>query len=273
MTTLFDRRATLTADTLTMSDLRFVFSVERGLRPTPNKAEIKVYNLTESHRLSLAALSQVPVTLTAGYEDGEHVIFKGDLRNAPSVFASPDWITTLSGLDGGRRRRSARTARSFRSGSTLSAVVQALADDLGIGAGNVAQQIASASLDGASSTFARGTHLDGSAWDALQALCRSAELELSVQNGVLQLLPLGRALAGTALVMAQETGLVGAIVKDTRGRLKFKTLMIPDMFPGRLVTPRTRNVTGGHYRVTKCVYKGDTHGNDWHIDCEAEPSR
>lgn len=271
MTELFDRSASLTVDTLTVSDLRFAFSVERTLRPTPNKAEIKIYNLTEAHRLELSALASIPVVLSAGYSDVTPLIFKGDLRNAPSTFTSPDWVTTISGADGGTRRRTARTRRSFRPGSTLATVVNALASDLGVGAGNVSETIANSRLAGASTTFVAGTVLDGNAWGQLVALCRSAELELSIQNGALQVLPLGQALAGTAIYLQADSGLVGSITKDTRGRLKFKTLMIPDMFPGRLVEPRTRNVSGGNYRVTKCSYKGDTHGADWSIECEASP--
>lgn len=271
MTRLFDRAASLQVDTLTVSDLRFTFDVERTLRPTPNKATIRVYNLTEVHRTQLAALPSIPVSLSAGYADGTHLIFKGDLRNAPSDYVAPDWITTISGADGSVRRRTARTRRSFRPGTELSTVVQALADDLGVGPGNVVQAIASAGLAGASTTFASGTVLDGNAWAQLTALCASCELELSVQNGVLQVLPLGQALAGTSLVLQSDTGLVGTVTKDTRGRIKFKTLMIPDLFPGRLVEPRTRVISGGRYRLTKCVYKGDTHDDEWTVDCEAEP--
>jgi hypothetical protein len=271
VTELFDRSASLIVDTLTVSDLRFSFSVERGLRPSPNKAEIKIYNMNETHRGQLATLPAIPVTLSAGYANDVHIIFKGDLRNAPSVFTSPNWITTVSGADGGTRRRTARSRRSFQPGTELTTVVNALASDLGVGAGNVADVISRSSLAGASTSFARGTHVDGNTWAQLAALCASAELELSIQNGVLQALPLGRALAGTAIILQRDTGLLGTIAQDTRGRLKFKTLMIPDMFPGRLVEPRSRNLSGGRYRVTKCVYKGDTHGTEWGIDCEAAP--
>lgn len=266
----FDRVAELQVGTLVVSGLRFAFNVERTLRATPGKAEIKVYNMTEAHRGEVESLDTVPVTLSAGYAEGTHVIFKGDLKNAKSRIETPNWITTLDGVDGSRRQ-SARTRRSFRSGTSLTAVVQALAGDLGLGVGNVAETIAAATLAGASTTFATGTALDGNAWATLVALCASAELELSIQNETLQVLPLRQALTGTALVLSQDSGLVGSPTKEKGGRIKFQAQMIPDLFPGRLVEMRSRNIVGGQYRVTKCAYKGDSEAQDWGIDAEAEP--
>lgn len=266
----FNRVAELQLGTLIVSDLRFTFTVERTLRPTPGKATIQVYNLTQSHREEIDGLDTVPVVLTAGYEDGTHVVFNGDLRDVKNAYTSPDWITEISGSDG-QARRTARTRRSFRPGTTLDAVVQALASDLGVGIGNVISAIDGARLAGASTEFVAGTTLDGNAWAQLVALCASAELELSVQNGQLQAIPLRQALDGTSLVVSSDTGMIGSPTKAKGGRVVFKTQMIPDLFPGRAVELQSRNVEGGQYRVTKALYRGDTHGPDWFIECEAEP--
>lgn len=268
---LFDRRAELRVDDLVVTDLRFVFSVERTLRPTPGKCDIKIYNLNEDHRGQLERLGSVPVVLTAGYVDGMHQIFKGDIRPCTNTYTQPDWITSIKGQDGGTRRRTARTSRSFRPGTTLETVLSALASDLGLGRGNVVEAARVAGLAGAQTEFIGGATLAGAAMEQLEALCRSIEYEISIQNGALQLLPLGRALAGSPLEFDSDSGLVGSIEKDSKGKIKFRTQMIPDLFPGRLVAPQSRTVPSGRYRVTKCIYKGDTRGQEWNVDCEAEP--
>lgn len=266
----FNRVAELQLGTLVVSDLRFAFTVERTLRPTPGKATIQIYNLTEAHRQEIDELDTVPVVLTAGYEEGTHVVFNGDLRDVKNAYTAPDWITEISGTDG-QARRTARTRRSFRPGTMLSTVVQAIAGDLGVGTGNVIAAIESARLAGASTEFVSGTTIDGNAWSQLVALCASAELELSIQNGQLQAIPLRQALEGTSLIVSSNTGMIGSPTKAKGGRVVFKCQMIPDLFPGRQVELRSRNVEGGQMRVTKATYRGDTHGPDWWVECEAEP--
>lgn len=268
---LISRFAELRVDNIVITDMRFVFSIERTLRASAGKADIKIYNLNEDHRGQLERLGSVPVVLTAGYEAGVHQIFKGDIRPCTNSYARPDWITTIKGSDGGTRRRTARTARSFRPGTTLETVLSALATDLGLGRGNVAEAARAAQLAGAQSEFIGGMSLSGNAMSRLVVLCRSIELEVSIQNGALQLLPLGRALAGSSLELDSDSGLIGSIEKDSKGKIKFKTQMIPDLFPGRLVAPQSRTIQSGRYRVTKCTYKGDTRGQEWGVDCEAEP--
>ena len=272
MTVLFDRRAELRVEDLVIDGLRFAFKVERTLRPTPNKAEITITNLNATHRAQLESAGGVRASLSVGYRDGMHTIFDGDLRNVVSTLEHPAWTTKLDGADGGTAIRTARTGRSYRPGTTLSTVFGDLADAMGVGRGNVAEVVSAAVLSSGGSTFVDGTVLEGRVARELDQLCASCELEWSVQNGALQLLPLGRALAGTALVISPDTGLVGGISREKRSAIKFKTLLIPDLFPGRLVRPDTTTIRGGDFRVVRVAYSGDTHGADWYCEAQAEPA-
>lgn len=273
MTQLFDRVAELRVEDLVLDGLRFTFSIERSLRATPSKAEIHVFNLNETHRAQIETAGSVSCSLLVGYQGGKHLIFKGDLRNATSTYEIPVWDTKIDGVDGGRRQQRARIARSYRPGTTLTTVFSDLADALGIGRGNLAEITAGIDFGTGSSEFVDGAVLTGAVRRRLDELCSSCELEWSIQNGTLQLLPLGRALAGTPLVIAADSGLVGTISREKRDAIKFKTLLIPDLFPGRLVRPDTVAVRGGDYRVTKVAYKGDTHGAEWYCEAQAEPAR
>ncbi len=272
-TVLYDRVAELQADTLLIRDLRFTFNVERSLRAAASKAEVHVFNLNADHRSALAALGTVPCRLSCGYQGALHTLFAGDLRNVASTFTANTWDTKIDGLDGGTALRQGRTHRSYRPGTQLETVMGDLAADLGVGRGNLDAVIREARLNGAGTEFVRGTVITGSSARELEAVARSCEFEVSIQNGALQLLPLGEALAGDPIVLEVASGLVGDVAKDKHGDIVFKMLLRPDMFPGRMVRPNTRTVRGGDYRVTKCVYTGDTHGQEWYATGTATPVR
>jgi hypothetical protein len=269
----YDRVAELQADTLLIRDLRFTFSVERSLRGSANKAEIHIFNLNADHRDALAALGSVPCRLSCGYDGALHTLFAGDMRNVQSVHTPNTWDTKIDGLDGGTALRLGRTHRSYRPGVQLETIYGDLAADLGLGRGNLDAVASQLRLSGAGSELVRGSVFSGSASADLEALARSCELEVSVQNGTLQILPLGGALEGDPIVLEAGGGLVGDVAKDKKGAITFKTLLRPDLFPGRKVQPNTRSVRGGDYRVTKCKYTGDTHGQDWYVEGTATPVR
>lgn len=269
MSDLYDRVASLQVDTLVLTGLRFAFKVERTLRPRPGKAEVKVWNLTSSHRDQLDSLDGVSVVLDAGYAaTGTATLFSGTLRRVSHERVDGNtWITKVEGEDGGRQRRTARTIRSFRPGTPLRTIFLALATDFGVGQGNTNQATSSAALQQVGSAVVCGTTLRGSVGDLLDEFCRSASLEWSIQNGALQILPIGTALSGQAVVLSPDSGLVGSPTKEQRGRVKFRSLINPEIVPGKQVQLQSRVVTGT-YRVEKCAWSGDTEGQDWYVDGE-----
>lgn len=269
MANLYDRVATLQVDTIVLAELRFAFKIERTLRPRPGKAEVKVWNLTSSHRDQLDSLDGVSVVLDAGYmATGTATLFSGTLRRVSHERAEGNtWITKVEGEDGGRQRRTARTLRSFRPGTPLRTVFLALAQDFGVDAGNTSQATSSAALAQVGNAVVCGTTLRGSVAEALDEFCRGASLEWSIQNGALQILPIGTALSGQAIVLGPDSGLIGSPTKEQRGRVKFRSLINPEIMPGKQVQLQSRIVTGA-FRVEKCSWSGDTEGQDWYVDGE-----
>lgn len=269
MADLYDRVASLQVDTLVLDGLRFAFKVERTLRARPGKATVQVWNLTAANRAQLDALDGVGVTLNAGYTaTGTAVIFSGTLRRVSHERADGNtWITKVEGEDGGRERRTARTLRSFRPGTPLRTVFLALVDDFGVGTGNTNQATASATLAALGNTVVTGTTLRGSAARELDRICNAAGLEWSIQNGALQILPIGTALAGQAVVLSPTSGLIGSPSREQRGRVKFRSLLNPEIVPGKQVQIQSRVVTAT-VRVEKCSWSGDTEGQDWYVDGE-----
>ena len=268
---LFQRKATLTVDTIQIpDDLRFVFQVEKTLAPEPNTAEIHVFNLNAAHRAQIEKMKSVPVKLEAGYKEGTSQLFLGDLRTALTVRDGSDLVTTLASGDGEKAIKGARVNTSFGPNVTADTVLLALAKALGVGLGNVPVAALKLRLSGAASMYIGGCAMSGSVARELTDLCDSGDLEWSVQDGNLQIVDRGKALEGTAVLLTSDTGLLGSPRVDSEGALNGTCLLIPDMRPGRLISVLTENVKG-FYRLERVQYAGDTQGEEWYITFEAKP--
>lgn len=278
--TLFGRAWEVVVGTLDVSNLDMGFQVKRTLKPEPNTAELKLYNLNPAHRkvLEMAASSSLvqkgvvplPVSISAGYKTGPLAqIFLGNMRATFSTTNGPDIVTELSSGDGEANMASARMNTAFGPGSPISIVLQEIIGTLGVGPGNLAQALATLSATGKVTWSAKGCVLKGNAADHLSDACRSLGLEWSVQNGAVQILVLGQPLAGRAVLVTPNTGLVGSPSVDSKGVLQFTTLLIPGIKPGVLVLLQS-NAVQGQFRVVSVESTGDTLGEEWYHRCSAE---
>lgn len=263
------------------TDVDITFKLERTLAARPGHLELTLYNLTEDHRHEIlkaprrqhfgSALGErrpgTLVELSAGYEGQRPVIFRGDLRRARQTREQPEWMLTVEAADGGFAMRNARISRAFAADTALADVIEAIAESMGVGAGNAREIAAEASLGRVGALFPEGHVAHGPAPDALTALCRSAGLEWSVQSGVLQLLRRGRALQRSAIVVSPSTGMVGSPERTSRRKAKVRTLLIPGLQPGAIVELSSQ-VINGTYRVGHMSITGDTRGSDWYADLD-----
>lgn len=267
------RDYTLTLDRTRIRGLDIQFSIEKSARHEPNKASIKVWNLSRDHRRELESLSrsrgagQIRVQLKAGYENNSAIILLGNLREASSANEGAEWVTTVEGEDGGHAYQTSRVNESFPPGSEIGAPIRACARALGVGLGNLEEVIPFLAFEGGGRTLPNGTTISGRASDELEALLRSCGLRWSVQNGVLQILGRDGALESTAVRLSPGTGLIGSPAVDSDGKVNIRTLLIPDIYPNRTVRIESESRTG-MYRVEKAKYIGDTFGLDWYIDCQ-----
>lgn len=277
MTLLFKRSARITISTLEIvvdpaaagSHLDVAFHVERSLKPEPNTAELQVWNLNPDNRMALEELELVPVQIDAGYEGGMSMLYLGTMRTVFTTRDGPDLVTSIQSGDGEKEYEQSRINVSLAKGvSNLDAFKQ-VAKALGVSLGNLESAEISGRLLTAPALFPQGTVLSGQVSQVVTELAGSMGLEWSIQSGALQLLPLQQALAGTAVFLSPGTGLVGVPSVDSEGILTAQTLLIPDLFPGRIVSLESENLSGA-FRVEKVAYTGDTSGDDWYVDLEAK---
>jgi hypothetical protein len=266
---LFGRKAELSIDNIKFTNHRIAFSCEKTLAPDPNTADIRIWNLTESQRKQISAAKAPLVRLAAGLGSNLNQIFYGNLIHSQHSFEGPDCVTLLSTGDGIDEYRKKRIQASFGPGTKASSVLRALIAALKLKPGNTAQFMRQRSVSGKASLYETGANISGRAADEMTALCRSAGLEWSIQDGALQLLDRNKPLLGMAIVLSDSTGLVGSPAISNDSVVSGTSLIVPDMFPGRLAILSSRFVKG-QIRLERCHYVGDTAGQDWYCDFEGK---
>lgn len=271
MPTLFKRDWQLRLDNLIIKGLDIAFDVEKTIRRTPNTCSLQVWNLNAEHRRHLEQLSvrkkrgpgKIRVEIEAGYVDARTLIFRGDLRRAATKRDGSDLVTTIEGDDGGQAIKWSRVNESFPPGTRVVDVLLSLTQAMGIGQGNLME------VAPLVTTFTNGTVVSGNAANELGEILASVGLTYSVQNGVLQVLRRGQGLQATAIRLSSSTGLVGTPEANADGTITVTSLLIPDLYPGRLVVLDSPSLSGG-FHVTKCKYTGDTFADAWYIEMECK---
>ena len=274
-TPLWLRSWSLVVDTTAIdaNSLDFSFEVTRSITHTPNKASVKVYNLSPTHRGQLTRLHRghhpIFVEIHAGYQSQGATpprIFRGNLRSYKEIKQAGDYVSEIEGHDGGRQFVTARFSRAYPPGTPIGRVLTDLAASLGLGPGNVATL--GAAQFGNRTTFPDGVVIHGSAASELRTLLRGARLTYSIQSGALQLLPFGQAIQSTALVLSPGSGLLEA-THGKHNRVEVKTLLTPDLYPGRYLDVRGK-IVQGFFRAHTVKYSGDTSGGDWTADASCD---
>lgn len=271
MTRLFERRVIVTVDTIQFENLDCSFRVKKTLKPQPNTCELTIYNLSEEHIAQLEnlrpkekqATKGIGCRIEAGYKDATSQIWLGDLRTVLTTREGSDWVTRLESGDGEKAWKNARLHVSYGPGTALETALRAMVRELRLGEGNLSKIVSKLKQNG-SAFFPAGKTFSGAVSRQLTAFARSADLEVSIQDGALQFLDRGKALATQAVRLAPETGLIGSPTVDNEGVLEAKCLMIPEMRCGGLVTIDARRVKGT-YRIEEAEWAGDTDADEWSI--------
>ena len=247
------------------------FKIKRTLQAKPHTLELDVFNLTEDHRNTIKSATRPIVQVSAGYKDtGVSMLFNGIGGHARVFRDGPDVITRLRAGDGVVAYRTARVNQSFAANANLNDVITALASAMGVGLGNVSTALQNVTLDQLGSTFVHGTVLRGLASAEMNALLRSANMDWSIQEGVLQVLPRLAALQRQAITLSSDTGLLDVPEVGNHGTLTLKALIQPGLVPGQIVSVSSDQIDG-NYRIEDAEWSGDTIGNDWHVELTCRP--
>ena len=268
MSQLFRRTWSIAIGDVDVSDLACSFHVHKTLKPEPNTCELVVFNLAAATRQRLTTPQRIGVRIEAGYGGQNSQIYLGEVRSlAAGMVDGPDIRTELTSGDTEKAMQTARIAVPIGAGASQLSVLQSLTNALGVGPGNIAD--AAAKLQKAGRLiFARDTVIVGNVARVITDLCRAGNLEWSIQDGTIQLLDIGAALAVKPYSLSASTGLVGSPKLDKDGKVSASVLMLPGLRPGMPVVFDSKFVKGT-FRVIEATYAGDTWGDGddaWGID-------
>jgi hypothetical protein len=270
---LFDRRWRVTIDTIELDALDIAFRVEKHLKPEPNTCDLTIYNLNKDHQAQLEnlrpkgkkATTGIPCRIEAGYVDpGPQLIWLGDLRTVETTKDGPDWVTHLTSGDGEKGWQNARIHVAFGPKTDITTALRAMARALGVDEGNIGKVAHRLKMAG-SAIFPAGKVYAGAAQRAVMDFARSADLDISIQDNALQVLDRGKALAGEAILISTDTGLIGSPTVDNEGIITLQAAMIPDVQCGRVVQVEAVRIKGA-YKIAEAVWTGDSRGDDWGIE-------
>lgn len=305
--TLFRRDWTIIVDNLDVSNLAFEFEILSTIKKEPNKCRLVIYNLNKDHRAQLFKRNRpdsnskktvgIPVTIQAGYVGNKQVIFSGDLNEVSGERDGVNWKTVIIGSDGGRAYREGRINKTYGTGTSFNTILSDCAASMGVGLGNLSS-IGNVEIPGIGTTTATPFTPSGNAAQELDRILRSAGFRWSIQRGNLQILQIGQPLQADAVLISPESGLIaspqatidttvtlgnpqlaaqlGSRAKINKpkdpGVLKLRTLLIPELYPGRKIVLKSQSLNenqGAGYELVECLYRGQSWSDTWEIESVA----
>lgn len=224
---------------------------------TPNPISVEIYNLGQDSRALVSKTNNLLV-VEAGYGNSPQQIFQGNIMWGRTRKVGPDYITQIQAADGLFAFQNARVDTSFNKGVQNNQVISTLIGALkggGIGAGQV---------EGVpEGSYNQGIVLSGRATDLLKDVCEKNNLQFSIQDGNVLILPYGSDRGTPAPLISPDTGLIGIPeirAADATGKatlISFKTLMMPTMGIFQKVILQSKFING-IYTTAKVTHDFDS---------------
>jgi hypothetical protein len=271
---------------LELSELRIQFKIEQSDLDSPNKAIIRVFNLSPTTAQRVQKEFQ-RVVLQGGYQTGKFgVLFDGTVKQVRRgrIDQTNTYLDILA-ADGDVAYNQGIVNKVMAAGSTakqrLDTISQAM--DLPVGY----------SADLPSGALSRGKVMFGMGRDYLRDLTNTTGTTWSIQNGKVVVLPLGGYLPGEAVKISSGTGMIG-LPEQTEQGIEVKVLLNPalrigglvqidnasiqraflpvNLFtPGEITQEKFPNLypkvtDDGFYRIYVAEHEGDTRGVPWYTN-------
>jgi len=268
---------------ISIKDLRISFEVTKTIGRTPNTALIKVYNMNQDGFGRIKGEFD-EVLVNAGYPGASELIFRGNIRHFFDYRDGNDHITEIDAADGDKDIRSAVVNVTLAAGSSTTQLLEHVVSKFGTTTkGHVVLT---------ERRRIRGKVVSAMARDVLDDIAAESDAHWSVQDGLLQIVPVQSTLPTEAIVLRSDTGLLGAPEIDDKGikatcllnprihvngkvwlnnnDLKAKIAKELETKPGakKVKTKKHRGELArldpdGVYKVYKLVHEGDNRDTPW----------
>lgn len=250
---------------------QIVFSgTKSSTKKEDNKCHVTLFNLDDDtvNYLEANAGNNLVAILRAGdNETGLLDIFKGTVKRVEDSFPDQDRRTKIILTDGGFNTTNARTVRSYQRGTPKKKIIEDLVEDL---------RLPVSRIEGVEGEIQSPISLVGSTINMLQKAAPNVfNLNVSVQNGAVSILPKNSRLRKEASYISAETGLIGVVSAyndDTKSNdkssgqqskaIRFQCLLDGNILPDESVYVKDGKYDGA-YKVTEVNFDGDFEGNSW----------
>ena len=298
---------TSATEALDLSEFRVVFKTSNADFESPNSAFIRIYNLDAS-QIQKIKKEYTQVTLNAGYQTGGDasgsygVIFQGSIiQYRFGRESATDTYFDILASDGDLGYNDAFFQKNYVAGTPLVQTMQDAANT--IAQANLAQPNAKnpdvtinfSNIDASHNPSIRGQVMMGMAKAHLRMTSRTFQHMWSVQNGVVQIVPMKGNQNGTQkkpFLINALTGMIG-IPEQTVSGIEVKCLLNPQIQIGSFVKLNNSDITqleqqnssmalvynsyaqiqantplatqaDGEYMVFVAEHEGDTRGPEWY---------
>lgn len=264
-----------------VSDLRITFKIEKKAKGSGNNAAILVYNVTDD---SIASIQEGDkLSLEAGYRDGNYgLIYSGDVVQVYQTHDDDvDTAMTIMCQDADVFLTKSITMATIGAGASadeiLNKCLEGSQDDVTRGA--VTKNLLQTLLP-------RGKVIFGKSADYVEQIAKSNQAQLFIENGTVNIVAADEYNSSTAVELNPMTGLLGT-PEQTKEGVKAKCLINPTLRINTLVhidkayvnamqntkdgAKKNKEMNAsGIYKVISLTYSGDTRGDDWYCEFEAD---
>lgn len=277
MPELFGRRYELQIGGIKIeSSLRIEFDIQKTSKPGDNKAEIKVYNLNETHRSICQNSKDIYVRLRAGYQENIHQIFEGWVHYAPSIKSNMDWITVIKAKDGMNPLQSTETTVSFKKGTKYSVILPRLLQDFDgkLKIKTAQSQLSRGNIRTNQTETPKGLAYSGNTAGILNKLMPSMGWEWWVENGEVKVIQIGKHLSERVIVFNKTSGMIEVPEIGEKGIIRLNSLLRGEVLIGQRIKAESGLVhlnKSGFYRTKTVGHTGDSWSGPWKTSIEGTP--
>jgi hypothetical protein len=218
--------------TFVNADMDLSFNCKKTRSTVPNDLSIDIKNLSESTRKLLNA-NGAKIRLFVGYDTERILLADMDVTRAVTSWQPPESITKIECLDGFNALKNKKIALSFKAGTSVATVVNALVKQLGLPLRPYTINLTKPLKAGYSHT--------GTAYQALTDLLSEVGATWGIINDTIVIVQYGQGLGSPKLLITPQNGL----------------LSLPEEIDTTLTTERVQpkvikeKVTKGIYYVQK----------------------
>lgn len=249
---------------------RIDFDVVRGLKGSPDKARIVIYNAPlDFARDALLSKKRVRCSVAAGYVYPPPLVAIGDSVKDGVTYErqTPDRIFEVNFSDGLRKYQLARTAVSFTGKTTIRSVLEEAARQAGLDLGVI-------DAPGLDETFPRGYAAYGTFRESMDRIADAAGADWMIQNEKIVMLGRGKAFQRTrGLVFSyKERTLYEGPSPRKGGAITIRGRFDPDIKPGSVFyVDSAPDLGSGLYKAKSVRLAGSSYQGDFSVEVEGVP--